>query len=39
MEYIANAGQTYMPFQENTNIPTLPYTPCPGRSRPCRSRG
>ena len=29
MEYIANAGQTYMPFQENTNIPTLPYTPLP----------
>ena len=27
MEYMANAGQTYMPFQENIHIPTLPYTP------------
>ena len=29
MEYLANAGQTYMPFQENTRIPTLPYEPLP----------
>ncbi len=27
MEYIPNAGQTYMPFQENIHVPTLPYTP------------
>lgn len=27
MEYFANAGQTYMPFQENTHVPTLTYTP------------
>ena len=27
MEYIANAGQTYMPFQENIHVPTLPYEP------------
>lgn len=27
MSYTANAGQTYMPFQENIRIPTLPYTP------------
>lgn len=26
-EYLANAGQTYMPFQENTEVDTLPYTP------------
>ncbi len=25
--YTANAGQTFMPFQENINVPTLPYTP------------
>lgn len=25
--YVANAGQTYMPFQDNINVPTLPYTP------------
>lgn len=25
--YTANAGQTYMPFQENIHVPTLPYTP------------
>ena len=25
--YTANAGQTYMPFQKNTRIKTLPYTP------------
>ena len=29
MTYTANAGQTYMPFRENTHIPTLPYTPLP----------
>lgn len=29
--YTANAGQTYMPFRENTHVPTLGYTPlhCP----------
>ena len=27
MEYTANAGQTYLPFKENTRIGTLPYTP------------
>ena len=27
MEYIPNGGQTYMPFQENTKVPTLPFTP------------
>ena len=26
-EYIANAGQTYMPFQENIRIKPLPFTP------------
>ena len=26
-EYIANAGQTYMPFQENIQVDTLPYEP------------
>ena len=26
-EYIANAGQTYMPFQENIKIKPLPFTP------------
>jgi len=29
MDYIANAGQTYMPFQENIRVKTLPYTPLP----------
>lgn len=24
-EYLANAGQTYIPFQENTNVDILPY--------------
>ena len=37
MEYIANGGQTYIPFQENTNIPTLDYTPLPRPSRRCLS--
>ncbi len=27
MEYTANAGQTYIPFQKNTAVKTLPYTP------------
>ena len=27
MEYTANAGQTYLPFKENTRVRTLPYTP------------
>lgn len=27
LNYIANAGQTYMPFQDNTQVETLPYTP------------
>lgn len=27
MQYTANAGQTYMPFQDNIHVPTLPYTP------------
>ncbi len=27
MEYTANAGQTYLPFKENTRVKTLPYTP------------
>ena len=25
--YVGNAGQTYMPFRENTRVKTLPYTP------------
>jgi hypothetical protein len=25
--YLANAGQTYLPFQDNTKVKTLPYTP------------
>ena len=29
MEYIPNGGQTYMPFQKNINVSTLPYTPLP----------
>ncbi len=29
MEYLANAGQTYIPFQNNTQIKTLPYDPLP----------
>lgn len=29
MEYIANAGQTYMPFQENIRVPIPEYTPLP----------
>lgn len=28
-KYQANAGQTYMPFQENIHIPTLQYEPLP----------
>lgn len=28
-EYIANAGQTYMPFQKNTKVKTLPYERLP----------
>ncbi len=31
--YIGNAGQTYMPFKENTGVKTLPYTPL-GRPEP-----
>lgn len=27
MDYIANAGQTYMPFEKNIHVPTLDYTP------------
>ena len=27
MDYMANGGQTYLPFRENIHIPTLPYTP------------
>lgn len=29
--YTANAGQTYMPFQENVLVKPLPFTPlsCP----------
>ena len=27
MDYIPNGGQTYMPFQKNTNVKTLPFTP------------
>ena len=33
MDYIANGGQTYLPFQENIHVPTLPYTP-PDRPDP-----
>ncbi len=33
MEYIGNAGQTYMPFEENIHVPTLPYTP-PAKPEP-----
>lgn len=29
MTYAANAGQTYMPFRDNTRVPTLAYTPLP----------
>lgn len=28
-DYLPNAGQTYMPFQKNINVETLPYTPLP----------
>lgn len=27
MEYLPNGGQTYLPIQENTHVPTLPFTP------------
>lgn len=27
MQYIPNGGQTYMPFQENIHVSTLPFTP------------
>ena len=27
MEYIPNGGQTYMPFQDNIHVPTVPFTP------------
>ena len=27
MEYIPNGGQTYMPFQKNSHVQTLPFTP------------
>lgn len=27
INYTANAGQSYMPFQENIKVPTVPYTP------------
>ena len=27
MDYIPNGGQTYMPFQENIHVPTLPFEP------------
>lgn len=27
MTYIPNGGQTYMPFQKNTKVPTLDFTP------------
>ena len=27
MEYLATAGQTYIPFQKNTKVKTLPFTP------------
>ncbi len=27
LQYTPNAGQTYMPFQDNIHVPTLPYTP------------
>lgn len=27
--YIPNAGQTYMPFKENINVPLMDYTPLP----------
>lgn len=33
-QYQPNAGQTYMPFQENTKIKTLPYTPLPRPNPP-----
>lgn len=29
INYTPNAGQTYMPFHQNTNVPTLEYTPLP----------
>ena len=29
IEYTANAGQTYMPFQENILVKPLPFTPLP----------
>ena len=34
MDYVANAGQTYMPFRENTHVQTLPYTPLDPPSPP-----
>lgn len=33
MEYIANGGQTYMPFRENIHVPTLSYEP-PAKPEP-----
>ena len=27
MDYIPNGGQTYMPFQQKTNVKKLPFTP------------
>ena len=29
IDYTANAGQTYIPFQDNVHVPTLPFTPLP----------
>ena len=29
LSYAANAGQTFMPFRENTRVKTLPFTPLP----------
>ena len=29
MDYIPNGGQTYLPIQENTHVPTLPFEPLP----------
>ena len=34
LNYIPNAGQTYMPFQENIHVKTLPYTKLPPPEEP-----
>lgn len=38
-EYLANAGQTYIPFQENTNVDILPYEKLNGPTPPLPELG